>query len=91
MPSHKTHRQIDRYFFGRSYDRIHKFKDLPARWLGPSHRRVLHNNVMHNLILGALIYPNDPYRAALSAILHDKADVLFTAYKRSRRWRRGRW
>lgn len=81
MPSRKVHNALDTALFGRSFDKVHKLKDKPARFLGPSHRRVLHDP-LSNLAVALTTYPEDPLKAMIAATLHDLVDSKVTEAKR---------
>jgi len=82
MPDNKTHRNVDRLLFGKEFVRVHHEKDVYAKVLGPSHRRIAHDP-LSNLIIAVTQYPDDPLRAFLSAQVHDLIDVADTAQKRA--------
>ena len=81
MPSHRSHRALDRLVFGAEFRKVHHRKDIYAKTLGPSHRKIAHDPIS-NAIIAITEYPNDPFRAFLSAQLHDLADMTVTAAKR---------
>ena len=84
MPDRKTHLSIDRMLLGKQYNRVHALKDAPSQWLGPSHRKLLHDPVS-DLLVAMATYPNDPLGAYASALFHDAADMADTARKRRMR------
>lgn len=88
MPDRKTHLQIDKLFLGKEYNRMHATKDIPAAWMGPSHRSVLHDPAS-DLFLALVLYPDDPLGAFLSGMIHDAVDRADTKAKRKRRRRQG--
>jgi len=59
---------------------VHRLKDAPSTWLGPSHRKLFHDPVS-DLIIAMATYPNDPLGAYASALFHDAADMADTARK----------
>jgi len=85
MPSHNTHRRIDRLVLGKEYPHIHWYKDKPFRYLGPSHRRLRHD-LETDLLIGAICGPD----ALLSALMHDAADFGMTAARRRKAHKRVR-
>ena len=87
MPSRKTHLTVDQLVFGRTFPKVHRSKDVYARYLGPSHRRVAHDPVS-NVIIAMTQYPEDPLGAMVSATLHDLLDLSSTALKRASRKRK---
>ncbi len=87
MPDRKGHLNIDQFLFGRTFDRVHAQKDVYAKYLGPSHRRIAHDP-LSNMIIAAVEYPNDPLRAFLAAQVHDLVDQASTSLKRSAHRRR---
>lgn len=82
MPDNKTHKELDRLVFGRVFEKVHHEKDVYAKYLGPSHRRIAHDPIS-NLIIAMTQYPEDPLKAFVSAQLHDLIDVADTAAKRA--------
>jgi hypothetical protein len=88
LPSRKEHLALDRLLIGKTYERIHKAKDKPSKWMGSRHRKALHDPIS-NLLLALIEYPKDPASAFLSAQLHDLVD--FAASKaRGRRRKKSR-
>lgn len=83
MPSHKTHRAVDRLLLGREYEDVHAWMDEPFRWLGPKHRILRHDPLSI-----AVRYWNDPNRA-LSAFLHIVTDGVSSRCPHQRTRRRG--
>jgi len=84
MPDLKTHLAIDRLFLGKEFPEIHKTKDYPSRWMGSSHRRVLHDSTS-NWVLALVLYPDDRLDAYASAQLHDHIDRVFSRPSRRRK------
>jgi hypothetical protein len=80
MPSHKTHRKVDRLVLREEFPEIHWFKDKPYKYLGPHHRKVRHD-LATDMLIGALYGP----RGFLSALMHDAADFGMTAARRKLR------
>jgi len=70
---------IDRLFLGKEFDYVHKFKDAPARWLGPNHRKLFHDH-MTNILLGIAYGPE----AFIAGELHDWLDFSTTELKRKK-------
>jgi len=83
LPSHKTHRAVDRLLLGREYEDVHAWMDEPFRWLGPKHRILRHDPLSI-----AVRYWNDPNRA-LSAFLHIVTDGVSSRCPHQRTRRRG--
>jgi len=81
MPSRQGHINLDRLIWGHAYNRVHAAKDYPSRFLGPSHRKVLHDP-LSNLLIAIATYPNDPLNAYLAATMHDLIDRADTKMKR---------
>ena len=79
MPSHKTHRKIDRLFLGEEFEDVHMYLDEPVKYLGPRHRIL-----RHSFVEIATKYANDPKRF-LSAYLHLVADFSDSEMKRRAR------
>ena len=77
MPSHKTHKRIDRFVLGEEHPEVHWWMDKPYKYLGPSHRKVRHD-LPAVVLIGALRGP----KAAASAMLHIAADFGMTAARR---------
>jgi len=82
MPSHRTHKLIDRIFLGRPYDSVHKWMDEPVKYLGPRHR-ILRHSIPEILAK----YWNDPERL-MSAYLHLVTDFSHSEVKKKIRRRR---
>ena len=82
MPDNMTHLNLDELIFGKRFERVHHEKDVYAKWLGPSHRRIAHDP-LSNIIIAFAQYPDDPVRAFLSGQVHDMVDVADTATKRA--------
>ena len=80
MPDRKTHELIDKVFLGRAHPEVHKFKDAPARLLGPSHRKLFHDHIT-NMLLGLVYGPE----AFIAGELHDLLDFSTTKLKRKNR------
>ena len=87
MPSHETHQEIDEILFKKRYPKVHHEKDVYAKYLGPSHRRIAHDP-LSNAIIAIFQYPDDPLGAFLSATVHDAVDKLDTSLKRASHTRR---
>jgi len=85
LPSRRVHKLVDRIFLGEEFDKVHRFKDRPAKKLGKSHRKVFHDPVT-NLIIG-LVYGR---KAMLSAFLHDLTDWIEVRRCKKRRCKKRR-
>lgn len=83
MPDRKTHLAIDKLILGREYNKVHKIKDAPSKFLGPSHRTLFHDPAS-DLLIALASYPEDPLGAYASALLHDALDYADTRRKRMR-------
>jgi len=81
MPDRKTHLALDRALFGKEYNKMHAAKDLPAKWMGPSHRSILHDPAS-DFLLAMALYPSDPLGAFASGFAHDLIDAASTKAKR---------
>ena len=79
MPSHKTHRKIDRLLLGKEHEDVHLWLDEPVKYLGPHHRIL-----RHSFVEIANKYANDPERF-LSAYFHLVADFSDSEMKRRAR------
>ena len=60
---------------------MHAAKDLPAKWIGPRHRAILHDPAS-DLLLAMVLYPGDPLGAFASGFAHDLIDAASTKAKR---------
>ena len=78
MPSHRTHRMIDRLFLGKEYPHVHRWMDRPCKWLGPKHRVLRHSFEEAFLKYGFS-------EEFLSACLHILADYGLSERRRRRR------
>ena len=74
MPDHTVHCYFDRFFFGKSYWRIHKKMDAPAKAFGKAHRLFYHDLLTAREIALSL-YPGDP-NAVKAAYWHILIDYL---------------
>lgn len=79
MPSHYTHKKIDKIILGKEYPDVHKWIDEPVKWLGPRHRIL-----RHDIGTIALRYYGDRERT-ISAYMHLITDKYHSKYKRRRR------
>ena len=77
MPSHKTHRKVDRLVLGEEFPEVHFYKDRPYKYLGPRHRIVRHD-IVTDLMIGAIC----GRKAFMSALLHDAADFGMSEARR---------
>jgi len=85
MPDRKIHLLFDKLILGEEHPEVHKFKDAPAKLLGPKHRIYFHDHTT-NLLLGVMYGP----KAFLSGELHDMLDKHYTQQKRKTQKRRKR-
>ena len=74
MPSRKVHVYIDKWFFGKSYWKIHKEMDKPHKRLGRRHRALFHDPASA-IDIAKRFYPNDP-KAVRAALLHITFDDI---------------
>ena len=79
MPSHRTHRKVDRFFLNEEHDEVHRWMDAPVRQLGPRHRIL-----RHSFEEIANRYYDDPHKF-LSAYFHLVADFSNSDMKRRAR------
>ncbi|MFQ6064224.1 MAG: hypothetical protein ACE5L6_01995 [Candidatus Bathyarchaeia archaeon] len=79
MPRHKTHRKVDRLVLGREYEWVHKLLDTAAPALGPSHRKVGHDQESAGLIF---LLSRGDLKALISAELHIALDKHDTELKK---------
>ena len=77
MPSHRTHRKIERLMLGEEYPEVDWYMDKPYKYLGPSHRKVRHD-LSTVVLIGACCGP----RAMVASMLHIAADFGMTAARR---------
>ena len=82
MPSHRTHKLIDRIFLHNEYKDVHEWMDGPVKYLGPRHR-ILRHSIPEILAK----YWNDP-RRLMSAYLHLVTDFSHSEVKKKIRRRR---
>ena len=80
MPSHKTHKFVDRVFLGTEHPEVHTYIDAPYRIYGFQHRRLRHDN-QTSLLIGAMFGAE----AMVSSELHQLADFSYSALKKARR------
>jgi len=85
MADRKTHELVDKLVLGRKFSHVHRIKDLPAKYLGPHHRKLFHDPLT-NILIGAMYGPE----AMLSGFLHDMVDIASSKLKSKSRKRRGR-
>lgn len=79
MPKHIVHNAIDRYYFGRSYPKLHKALDRPVKFLGKRHR-ILFHDATWAIYIARKIYPGD-INAEKSACLHLEIDKMCSENK----------
>jgi len=81
MPSGNIHRKISRMVVGDSCKAVHRFMDFPYRFLGKSHRILLHDPVSA-VVVGYLLNGLPGAGAALSHILTDYVSSEMKRYLR---------
>jgi hypothetical protein len=82
LPSHRIHRMVERALLGREYPDVHRILDLPAYFVGKSHRRYLHDPLTAYLVGYAL----HGHRGGLASLLHIIVDRVY-GDRRARRLR----
>ncbi len=80
MPDAKTHAKINRLMLGKDYLWVSALMDKPAAYLGPSHRRVFHDQDTAFLIF---LRSGGDVKALMAAELHIAADREYTQAKRA--------
>ena len=96
IPSHSTHRAIDRALFGKEFQWIHDLMDKSGAHLGPQHRKIGHDQ---ETVIAIFALSGGDLKALISAEAHLLADTevsrskkllreLFSGKKRYKRKRR---
>lgn len=68
LPGPVAHDFIDRLYFGKSYPKIHRAMDKPAKYFGRGHRVLFHDETWAYAI-ASRYYPND-FNAVIAAQFH---------------------
>ena len=84
MPSHRVHLEVDRWYLGRTYPRIHKVMDRPVKIYGRRHR-ILFHDIPWAIHIANSEYPGD-FLAEKSACLHLEYDKLCSRDKDSKKF-----
>ncbi len=84
LPSHLVHNFIDRYYFGRSYPKLHKELDRPVIIYGKRHR-ILFHDLSWAIFIARKLYPGD-INAEKSACLHLEIDESCSKDKEFRKF-----
>ena len=85
MPSRKVHNVIAEAIVGLPYDlanSVNAWKDAPAAYMGPSHRKVRHD-LLSNIFIA--MQKEDKEKALAAALLHDLLDDAASKDKKVRR------
>ena len=74
MPKRKTHDDVNRFLLGKAFSNVNKTLDLPSKFLGASHRKLLHS-VPESFIVGVLLTGDlDGGVAGILHVIVDSAD-----------------
>jgi hypothetical protein len=79
MPRRKTHGKISKLLLGKPFPEVDMVLDFPSRFLGRSHRRVLHT--LPEAILVGLIVSGQA-RGGASGAIHVIVDMVDTVAKK---------
>jgi hypothetical protein len=79
MPKRKTHDDISLLLLGKPFSNVSKTLDLPAKFLGGSHRRLLHS-VPESFIVGVLL--TGELDGGIAGILHVVVDATDSSAKK---------
>ena len=76
MPSHRTHRILEKRLLGKTYPEVHRMLDSTTGISGSSHR----NDIVHNpLFIYLMTHDMGAFKAA---VLHNMLDQHVTKIKR---------
>jgi hypothetical protein len=79
MPRRKIHKDVSLIVLGKSFPEVDKVLDLPAKFMGASHRKVLHS-IPEGVILGLLL--TGDFDGAMAGALHVIVDVVDSGAKK---------
>ena len=78
-PKRKTHENISRIFLGKPFSKVNKTLDLPSKFLGKSHRKLLHSGP-ESFIVGVLL--TGDLQGGFAGVLHVIADAVDSGAKK---------
>lgn len=79
MPKRKTHGDINKLILGKPFSEVSAVMDLPARFLGCHHRKVLHT-IPESCIIGLLL--TGDAKGAAAGALHVITDIVDSGAKK---------
>jgi hypothetical protein len=78
-PKRKTHEDISMIFLGKPFSKVNKTLDLPAMFLGGSHRKLLHS-IPESFMVGVLL--TGDLNGGIAGVLHVITDAVDSSAKK---------